>query len=93
MEREDVAKVGLALEVVTVGFRALEFIGKHTNDVQGTTNNNCHECTQASMECYLGLIDLDEATKKFCSQLKQAIVQYKTALIVVQQWESTEHTD
>ena len=90
MERLNVVKVGMAIEVITVGFRALEFMGKHTNGIQ-SGNENCHDCSQATMQSYLGIITIEEAQALFCGELKAAINQYKTALLVIENWEATNN--
>lgn len=81
-------KVGLALDAVIRGFRALEFIGQHTNAVK-SNDSVCAQCARATMDSYLGLISVEEASLLLCSELTQAINQYKTALLIVNQWEES----
>jgi hypothetical protein len=89
MERQDAVRVGMVIEAIAVGFRALEFMGKHTNGIQ-SGNENCQDCSQATMQSYLGIITIEEAQAMFCGELKAAINQYKTALLVIENWEATE---
>lgn len=87
-DKDRLYKVGLALDVVVKGFRALEFIGRHTNAVK-SDDNLCAQCARATMDSYLGLISVEEASMLLCSELTQAINQYRMSLTIVNQWEES----
>ncbi len=86
MDREEM--LGITLDVVVTGFRALEFMGRHSHAVNSGMNL-CAQCSRASVDSYIGIITVEEAADRLCDELKQAINQYKTSLLIVEKWERT----
>ena len=88
--RDQVIELSFVLDDLCKGIHALEFMGKHSHGV--VNGQLCAQCARASMESYIGLISVEEATHNLCDELKQAVADYKAALKLVEKWEKTDKT-
>jgi hypothetical protein len=87
MYREQISQLADVLETISKGFRALEFMGRHSHGVT-SGDKVCAQCAKASLDSYVGVVTVDQAADMLCDDLKAAITQYKVALEIVKKWES-----
>ncbi len=81
----DIGGLAESIDILVVGFRALEFMGTHSHQVGKP--GGCKKCGRATVKLFSEGLSRDEALKLCCEEVQHATEEIAEAREIVEHWE------